>query len=96
MSSSVSSSLEHCCGILQVTKDMWHLFEQEFRSLWTAAAKQGKGGELAVDALFGPNAPAGTEALEVGKPELLHCLPAQWQFCRELCEGVAMTRQACW
>ena len=51
---------------------MWHLFEQEFRSLWTAAAKQSKGGELALDVLFGPTAPAGTETLKVGKSKLLH------------------------
>jgi hypothetical protein len=45
---------------------MWHLFEGEFRSLWTAAVKQGKGGELALDALFGPKAPAGMGTLHVG------------------------------
>ena len=45
---------------------MWHLFEQEFRSLWTAAVKQGKGGELALDVLFGTKAPAGTETVQVG------------------------------
>ncbi len=44
---------------------MWHLFEQEFRSLWSAAVKQGKGGELALDVLFGSKAPAGTETLQV-------------------------------
>lgn len=52
--------------LLQVTADMWHLFEGEFRSLWTAAVKQGKGGELALDALFGPKASAGVETLQVG------------------------------
>ena len=45
---------------------MWHLFEQEFRSLWNSAAKQGRGGELALDVMYGPNAPAGTETLQVG------------------------------
>ena len=44
---------------------MWHLFEREFRSLWSAAVKEGHGGELALDVLFGPKAPAGTQTLEV-------------------------------
>lgn len=52
--------------LIQVTADMWHLFEEEFRSLWTAAVEQGKGGELALDALFGPKASAGVETLQVG------------------------------
>ena len=56
--------LRRCDG-LQVTKDMWHLFEREFRNLWTAAVKQGKGGELALDVLFGSKAPAGAQTLQV-------------------------------
>ena len=44
---------------------MWHLFEKEFRGLWSAVVKEGKGGELALDVLFGSKAPAGIEALEV-------------------------------
>ena len=51
--------------MLQVTADMWHLFEKEFRGLWSAAVKQRKGGELALDVLFGSKAPAGIETLEV-------------------------------
>ncbi|CAK0750881.1 hypothetical protein CVIRNUC_002025 [Coccomyxa viridis] len=50
--------------LVQVTADMWHLFEREFRSLWSAAVKEGHGGELALDVLFGPKAPAGTQTLE--------------------------------
>jgi len=52
--------------LLQVIRDVWHLFEQEFRNLWKSAAKQGRGGELALDVMFGPKAPAGTETLQVG------------------------------
>ena len=52
--------------MLQVIADMWHLFEKEFRGLWSAAVKKGDGGELALDALFGSKAPAGTETLKVG------------------------------
>ena len=48
-----------------MTADMWHHFEEEFRGLWSAAVKGGKGGELALDVLFGSKAPAGTETLEV-------------------------------
>ena len=68
---SFCSPEEHHCALPQVTKDMWHLFEQEFRSLWTAAAEKGSGGELALDVLYGPKAPAGAETLQVGMPELL-------------------------
>ena len=48
-----------------MTADMWHLFEKEFRGLWSAAVKKGKGGELALDVFFGSKAPAGIETLEV-------------------------------
>jgi len=52
--------------LLQVIRDMWHLFEEEFRSLWKSAAKQGRGGELVLDVMYGPKAPAGSETLQVG------------------------------
>lgn len=74
-----------CLDNLQVTKDMWHLFEQEFRSLWTAAVKQGKGGELALDVLYGAKAPAGTEILQVGILSYHINLHAVQSFCRKLC-----------
>ena len=48
-----------------MTTNMWHLFEKEFRGLWSAAVKEGKGGELALAVIFGSKAPAGTKTLEV-------------------------------
>ncbi len=51
----------------QAIVEMWELFKTEFRELWNAALKDKKAGDLCPAPLFGNDAPAGPDALQVCK-----------------------------
>ena len=50
---------------LQTTQEIWDGFKREFLQQWSNAVSGGKGGDLALDALYGPKAPAGSASLQV-------------------------------
>ena len=50
---------------MQATQEIWDGFKQEFLQQWSNAVASSKGGDLALDALYGPKAPAGSASLQV-------------------------------
>ena len=57
----------------QAMQQIWDGFKREFSQLWTDAVAEGKGGDLALGSLYGPNAPAGSAALQVHACFALAC-----------------------
>ena len=55
-------------ALLQVVQQIWDGFRREFAQQWTEAVADGRGGDLALDALYGPKAPAGSASLQVRCP----------------------------
>ena len=50
---------------VQAIQQIWEGFRQEFQQQWSEAVAEGKGGDLALGSLYGPEAPAGAQALQV-------------------------------
>ena len=53
---------------MQATQEIWDGFKREFLQQWSDAVADSKGGDLALDALYGPKAPAGSASLQVRTP----------------------------
>ena len=55
----------HAPTVLACIRDVWRLFVERFKALWTDAVTHGRAGEACPPALFGSDACAGSTSLTV-------------------------------